>query len=89
MKLSPTQEEALKMMKEKGGGRLVRWPGGFWTYPGADGKAVYGFGGFFEYFRPEWSCSTNTVRALAKKGLVEIRYSYGREAMAVLKEGDE
>lgn len=87
MKLSHTQEEALKMMKEKGGGVLVRWPGGFWTFSGAQGRAVYNRHGYLEYLVPEWWCGVRTVRALAKKGVVDMKLdARGYEIAAVLKD---
>lgn len=61
LKLSETQQEALQVMKEKGG-KLIRWDGGYWTFEGA--KAIRD--------EPEWHCGTTTIRSLYKKGYVTL-----------------
>lgn len=60
-RLSPAQEDALRFVRAHGG-RLVRLPGGFWTYPGCDTMPRTGWPS--EYVR------TNTVRALVRLGEV-------------------
>lgn len=70
-RLSDTQKEVVKVMKEKGG-KLIRWSGGFWTFDGAKGEDHYGLNGELLYRLPEWHCGTNTVKALAKKYVVTI-----------------
>lgn len=45
------------------GGRLVRLPGGFWTFPGCALRPGSGY--------PVWSVAKGTVAALVKRGLAE------------------
>lgn len=47
-----------------GGGRIERWPGGFWTIPGTAVKSSV------PYQVPEWHAATTTVKALAARGLI-------------------
>lgn len=61
--LSSTQLEVLAKMRA-GGGRIERWPGGFWTIPGTAFDDASG------YRVPEWYAVTTTVRALAARGLI-------------------
>jgi hypothetical protein len=63
-KLSPTQEEALQIIREHGG-RIIRLKGGFWTYPGCPA----GNGIFRKY--PSWSVDIKTVRCLEREGFLE------------------
>lgn len=55
--LSPTMLATIAKANEHGG-RLVRLPGGFWTYEGCpwNGSA------------PEWSQGTSTIHALVTRG---------------------
>lgn len=59
--LSPPMREALDKAKTHGNGKLVRYPGGYWTFPGAEwaGSA------------PVWWAGTSTVQALVTRGQLE------------------
>jgi hypothetical protein len=72
-RLSPAQELALRFVAANGG-RLVRLPGGFWTYPGCPVESrPYGDDVPTDYVR------TNTVRALVVRGeLVETEHRTSR-----------
>ncbi|MBU5442415.1 hypothetical protein [Paenibacillus sp. MSJ-34] len=70
MPLSEMQSEALEMAK-KHGGRLIRWKGGFWTFEGARPSGERHCGSP----TPEWYCTTNTVFALVRRGLM-VMYSF-------------
>jgi len=62
-RLTDAQFVTLLWMKNHGKSRIVHWPGGFWTIPGMThekGKADI----------PRWSCSTGTVMAMGRKGLI-------------------
>lgn len=61
MRLSPTMLATLQVIRMKGHGKAVRWPGGFWTYEGAkwNGNA------------PEWFVGTTTIQALVQRGELE------------------
>jgi hypothetical protein len=63
-KLTATMREALTRFVHDGNGELRRWPGGFWTFAGAL-EVKPGV--------PEWYVVVNTVHALIKRGLVELR----------------
>ncbi len=67
MKLSPTMTEVLGKMRAAGG-RIERWPGGFWTTPGQPFTTRDGGGGLYKV--PAWWTATGTVRALADRGLI-------------------
>ena len=61
MKLSPKMKEALAgAAAHSSKGELVRWPGGFWTYPGCPCKPGYGV----SVQVPDWWVSTHTITAL-------------------------
>lgn len=64
MRPSPTQLGVLIELYATGG-RLERWPGGFWTTPGRESRDL-GAGRI-----PNWSVGTNTVRAMTKAGWLE------------------
>lgn len=66
MKLSATQQGAFDRIRADGG-RIERLPGGFWTTPSTPRRPKPGAG----YVVPDWSVGTQTVEALAKKGLIE------------------
>jgi len=65
--LSTTQHEAVLMLS-RNGGRIERWPGGFWTYPGCVSSTAKGPG--WTYRVPVWWVPTQTVRSLLRKGLL-------------------
>jgi hypothetical protein len=62
--LSPVQQDAVDTARVSGG-RLVRWPGGFWTYPGV----ALAEGGSSDRV-PTWHVSTNTIKGLLRRGAV-------------------
>jgi len=62
MVLSPTMQAALNVVRNHGG-RLERWPGGFWTYHGCLRQPHTGY--------PTWSIGTTTVQALVKRGALQ------------------
>lgn len=62
--LSDTMLVVLGQMR-RAGGRIERWPGGFWTTPGT--KVEREDAG---YKIPAWWCSTQTVQALARRGVI-------------------
>ena len=59
--LSDTQRETVRRMKDAGG-KIERWPGGFWTTPGMT-QNLRGY--------PEWSVTTHTIKALVRKGVIK------------------
>lgn len=63
--LSPEMVEVVGRMRAAGG-RLVRWPGGFWTTPGQPTRSST------PYDVPVWYASTGTVQALARRGLISV-----------------
>lgn len=73
--LSATMQDALAKGREHGG-RLVRLPGGFWTYPDCPARDSHG------YSVPEWSISAHTIKALLARGLVEAE-TYARNGFLV------
>ncbi|MBB3131554.1 hypothetical protein FHS19_006277 [Paenibacillus rhizosphaerae] len=65
MKLSDKQMEALSMA-QKHGGQLQRWKhGGYWTYEREPDDSR-------NLSKPGWYCTTNTVFALVRRGLVKM-----------------
>lgn len=64
-KVSPTMQGALDAAREHGG-RLVRWPGGFWTYPDCPTRG----GGSWDTDYPTWSVAAGTIKSLLARGLV-------------------
>lgn len=64
-KLSATMAVALAECIEHGG-ELVRWQGGFWTYPNCAVAHERK-----DYRVPAWYVGTETVRALATRGYLE------------------
>jgi hypothetical protein len=58
-------EAALVVAKERGGGVLERWAGGFWTYPGCDVQRSTS-----AYRLPAWYVGANTVQALVSRGVM-------------------
>lgn len=61
--------EALRKFAINGG--LVCMRGGFWTFPGCRIEREWIDCGIV-HRRPEWYAATNTVKALAKRGLVSL-----------------
>ncbi len=66
--LSPAQTNAIAKAHTYGG--LVRWPAGYWSYPGCP----------FKKGKPAWLCRTETVDVLIERGL--LRYSEWRPTRA-------
>ena len=62
-KLSPTQAQAVAVIKARGG-KIERWPGGFWTTPGIEFDQRPG------YRVPNWYVGAGTVKALEKLGVL-------------------
>lgn len=71
MTLSPTQQKVLDTLAAAGASRLVRRPGGFWTYPACLNKGKTDV--------PLWYVTVNTVRALEHKGYLERTFDYPEE----------
>lgn len=65
-KLSATMAFALAEGLERGG-ILVRWRGGWWTYPGCAVKEVSK-----GHRVPEWSVMAGTIKALRERGHAEV-----------------
>ena len=64
MKPSPTQLDVLAQLR-KAGTKLVRWPGGFWTYDGCPSRTdLIDFGNEV----PEWYTTLQTIRAMERRG---------------------
>jgi hypothetical protein len=59
--LSRTMKNALAVARQHDD-RLVRLPGGFWTYEGCERSVNNGY--------PTWSVGTSTVNSLVKRGLM-------------------
>ena len=82
MTLSSTQLRVVDYLQAHGG-RLLRWPGGFWTTPDTllPGGSAIGTvheqrlqDGGYNYDRhgaPVWYTTIQTVRALEKRGVLE------------------
>lgn len=66
--LSPTQQDVVAKMRAAGG-RIERWPGGFWTTPGTAFTMSHG-GGLGSYKVPDWWIGVRTLYALEKAGLI-------------------
>lgn len=61
MKLSETQSDFIARLAEHG--RIIRYPGGFWSAPGMS----LGRNG-----APEWYFQTGTVQGLLSRNLIEV-----------------
>ena len=73
-RVSSTQLEVILKLTEPGSpGVLERWPGGFWTVPGA---AFEHRGG---YDVPAWHTGTQTVRSMERHGLLRRTGRYPEE----------
>ena len=68
-KLSPTMQNVLDILKEHK--ELVRYKGGFWSWNGVEFKRRT-FNRMDCYDVPAWHCDVKTLRALHKRGLVEL-----------------
>lgn len=66
-KLSPTQVAVIALM-QSGDGTIARYRGGFWAQPGLDPKHIE----HHKRCERDDVCTTQTLQALEKKGLVEI-----------------
>lgn len=64
-KPTEAQRDVLRNMAEHGG-RIERWPGGFWTTPGMRYDLARHRGD--EYHSPHWSTTVHTVNAMERKG---------------------
>lgn len=64
MRLSPTQQDALRHLAASPSGKLVRIPGGFWATPETPlmARSI-----------PKWNVTIQTVRAMESLGLLERR----------------
>lgn len=61
MRLTVQQIEAIHVASDHGG-RLERWLGGYWTYPGCPQHKIRPC--------PEWYAETYIIGALVRKGLL-------------------
>ena len=64
-RLSPKMVEALDVARAHGG-ELVRWPGGFWTWPFCPRDSNQPL-----FHVPSWHTSTHTIKAIVARGLME------------------
>lgn len=62
--LSEPMKAALDKMKEHG--RLVRWPGGYWTFPNCPSRPTPNGAA------PEWWTITQTINGLARRGTIKV-----------------
>jgi len=69
-KLSPAMQQALNFMRAHG--RLVRWPGGFWTYPECPTTRVQQSRAGVHHV-PEWFAGVKTLEALEARGLTVLQ----------------
>lgn len=69
--MSPHQQEALDQAKAAGG-KLVRWPGGFWTVPGCSVQRHVKDPVWGDHDVPTWWARTATVKALIRSGAVRV-----------------
>lgn len=71
-KLSPTMEKAVALAR-RGGGELVKKPGGYWVEPSAERRpghsGIWGRGPWEA--EPDWT-ETRTVLALVGRGVMEV-----------------
>lgn len=68
-KLSQTMQEVLDVLKEHKA--LIRYHGGFWSWDGVEIKRTT-FTRMDNFDYPAWHCDVKTLRALHKRGLVEL-----------------
>lgn len=69
VKLSPKMQEVLDILKEHK--ELVRYNGGFWSWKGVEIKRTT-YNRMDNFDVPVWWCGVETLRALHKRGLVEL-----------------
>ena len=67
--LSATMQDVLEVLKEHK--ELVRYDGGFWSWKGVEIKRTT-FTRMNNFDVPVWNCDVKTLRALRKRGLVEL-----------------
>ena len=60
MNLSPTMMRVAEQMESHG--ELIRYPGGFWSWRDVEIKNEI----------PAWYCDVKTLRALGKRGIVNL-----------------
>ncbi len=70
IKLSDAQFVALLWMVKHGGGKTVRWPGGFWTIPEMPKQNLPRYAAY-NYEVPLWHTGTQTVMAMERAGLLK------------------
>ena len=63
MALSSTQQQAVAKIRADGG-KIERWPGGFWTTPGMTFVQRNG------YRAPDWYVTVQTIAVLSRLGLL-------------------
>lgn len=74
-KLSQTQQDALSKLNEHG--KIIRKPGGFWTFPGCDLNPRNA---------PTWWVDVRTIRCLVRQGLaVETDFVENKWCVGVSK----
>lgn len=72
--LSQAQQTALDHALKHG--RLVRWPGGFWTYPDCEATEGEWVEGQAKAGRsPKWFVGVQTIMNLVDRGMLEISRS--------------
>lgn len=81
--LSATQQQVVDYLRAHGG-RLTRWPGGFWTTVdtklpgGSEIGRVNGYS-YALHGAPAWYTTIHTVRALERKGVLEREHVFRQE----------
>lgn len=71
MKLSPAMKDAVTVARERGGGELVRWRGGFWTFAAAREVSTVPDGQGRATPVPEWHVGGRTIDGLIQRGAAE------------------
>lgn len=69
LNLSKTMLEVIEAMKTHG--NLVRYDGGFWSWEDVEIEHVR-FNRMQNFDVPAWHCDVKTLRALERRGLVEL-----------------
>ncbi len=80
-KISETMREVLDKMAEHG--HLVRWPGGFWTYPNCPTTRKVD-----NHLVPDWYVGVQTLKALAKRDMVRLEkgaHTYAEYAYPIVE----
>lgn len=52
-------------------GEMIRYPGGFWSWKGVEIQHIH-FKCMEDYDVPSWYCDVKTLRALDKRGIVNL-----------------